>query len=74
MDLGWLAALILQAFCQAGFGHSVLSQQLAKVHVDWVLKNNVMLICNQDVMNEAKCASLHSLCNNHLSEGCVLPG
>jgi len=73
MDLGWLAAFILQAFCQASFGHGVFSQQLAKVHVDWVLQNNVMLICDQDVMNEAKCASLHSLHNVHSSEGCVLP-
>ncbi len=46
MDLGWFAALVLQAFCQARFGHSVLGQQLAEVHVDWVFKNNVVLICD----------------------------
>lgn len=59
MDFGWLAAFVLQAFCQAGFGHGVLCQQLAEVHADWVLKDDVVLICDQDVMNEAKCASLH---------------
>ncbi len=46
MDLGRFAALILQALCQAGFGHSILGQQLAEVHVDGVFKNNVVLICD----------------------------
>lgn len=58
MDLGWLAALILQALGQAGLCHSVLGQQLAKVHVDGVLQDDIVLLCDEDVVNEAKGASL----------------
>ena len=58
MYLCGFAWLVLQAFCQAGFGKSILAQQLAKVHLDWILQNDIVLICNQDVMNETKCTSL----------------
>lgn len=58
MYLCWLAFLVLQALCQAGLGKSILAQQLAKVHLDWVLQNDIVLICDQDVMNKTKCTSL----------------
>lgn len=60
MYLGWLCVLIFQALSQAGFGKNVLAQQLAKVHLDRVFQNDIVLICNQNVVNETKGASLHS--------------
>lgn len=58
MYLCWLALLVLQALSQAGLGKSILPKQLAKVHLDWVLQYDVVLICHQDVVNETKCTSL----------------
>ena len=52
------AWLVLQALCQAGLGKGVLAQQLAKVHLDRVLQDDIVLIGDQDVMYETKCTSL----------------
>lgn len=58
MYLCGFGLLILQALCQAGLGKGILAEHFAKVHLDGILQNDVMLICDQDVMNESKCASL----------------
>ena len=58
MHLSGLAFLIPQALCQTGLGKGVFGEKLAIVHDDWVLQNDVVLICDQDVMDEAESASL----------------
>ena len=60
MDLGGSAALILQALRQARLGKGIFGQQPPKVHLDGVFKNDVMLVCHQNVMNEAKGSTLET--------------
>ena len=60
MDPSGLALLILQTLCQARFCPSILGQQLAIVHVNGVLQDDVVLIRDQDVMYEAKRAALQA--------------
>lgn len=60
VNLGGLCALILQALCQAGLGKGILGQQLCKVHLDGILQNDVVLVCDQNVVNEPKCSALQT--------------
>ena len=59
MDLGRLVRLVVQALCQAGSAQGVLAQQAPEVHLNGVLQQDVVLLCDQDVMNEAESAALH---------------
>ena len=58
MYLGGFAGFVLQALGEAGLGKGVLAQQFAKVHLDGVLQNDIVLICDQDVVNESEGTSL----------------
>ncbi len=51
-----------QAFGQASAAKGVLCQKLDKVHADGVLQRNVVVVCDQDVMEETKGGTLPPTC------------